>query len=329
MAKFLLRSELYRLLQRELPEDVYPDGSPSQYYHTADMDAVAGAIASCYSSMSSVYDNLFITTCDEKIGAFETSYFAETSPGLNLAARKARILSKIRSTEDISYWQILTTTATILAGVWVEVRPRVGRGSPTPAMIKGLAADDVWAPGWVSGQAFPAGVTGFDILRTDQTALLNLRKTTYTYDVFIFSAALDDSLLQLLDRTLSLQEPARSRHTITVINPSDLDFGNPIAEPTRFSDTLSLYYSPDGSQVFGRSTLWFGFLDDPTSLGFGDAVATGQIVERVTPAFGFLDAVGSNAQNNGIGFGDSEATNLGGTMTLVAFSGGGFLFLPD
>jgi hypothetical protein len=334
MAKFLTRQQLYRLLQRELPEDLYADGAPSQYVSTAEMDSVAGVLASAYQTMERVYQNVFVISADEKLNEFENAYFAESTSGLKREERIARILAKIRSTDDISHWQLLTTVGTLLAGTWVEVLQRHVRNDETTAMLRGERLDEVWGPGWSSGDPFPGGVTGFEELRSSQPTLLALRDKAFTYDVLIYSRSINSEVLSLLEKTLREQEPARAAHTVTLLDPALLDFTDAAPNPTRFSDVSSLFFigptqeTPGQSNIFSRHTLWFGFDDDPFSLGFGDASNSGEeVIELGSPSFGLESTEEGDPDNDGVGFSDVNDANLGGYMVQLKSVGGAFFFL--
>ena len=77
MAKFLSRDEVYRLLQRELPEGVYPDGAPSSYYSTADIDSVASVASTGYANLQRIYDNYWPQSADEFLSTWEITVFAK------------------------------------------------------------------------------------------------------------------------------------------------------------------------------------------------------------------------------------------------------------
>ena len=125
MAKFLSRDEVYRLLQRELPEGVYADGSPSAYYTTADMDSVADVVATGYGNLQRIYDNFFpaTATLEEKLKDWETKMFGYLLPdALTLQQRRDKIIAKVRKQPRLHKWEILTLIASFLPeGTYVQI----------------------------------------------------------------------------------------------------------------------------------------------------------------------------------------------------------------
>jgi len=103
MPKFLSRKEVYRLLQRESPEDVYPDGAPSAYYSTAEMDAVASGIADTYENMRLIYENNFPISATGRISDWEITAFGKRLPAsLTLSERQDRVEQKVRARKGLT-----------------------------------------------------------------------------------------------------------------------------------------------------------------------------------------------------------------------------------
>jgi hypothetical protein len=71
MPKFLSATEAYRMIQRELPENVYIDGPATAGYSTASVYSKALAIEKIYQNLERIYDNFFAQTADEKIADWE------------------------------------------------------------------------------------------------------------------------------------------------------------------------------------------------------------------------------------------------------------------
>lgn len=279
MSKFLSRAEVYRILQRELPEGVYPDGAPEQYVSTADNDSVAQVVASSYSTMESVADNLLLISADaEKMGAWETTVLGESATeALDLEERRRLVIAKLRSSDDISLWQIVNTVASSLADTdYFEIRQRNVEDDWFGRDIKGALADEVWGSTWIADDPAPSGVTVTDLLRQDQSALYAVRTHVYTYDVVIFSTADYTNLVTSLDRLLTDIEPARSAHTVNLIPTVD-DFIDG-TQATRFNYTGMNGYvlRKDETADFGlRLASWyFGFEDDPSALEFAESEGT-------------------------------------------------------
>lgn len=97
MAKFLSRQEVYRIIQRELPPECYPDGPPSAFWATADSDSFAQCVASFYANMERIYENQFPQTADERQVDWEIKVFGSPITGsFTLEQRREKVLSKLR-----------------------------------------------------------------------------------------------------------------------------------------------------------------------------------------------------------------------------------------
>lgn len=122
MPKFLDQNEVYRILQRELPEDVYADGPPSAFFTTADMYATASGIASLYTRMGRVYENFWPSTADELIDQWEVFVFGSVQSGLSLAERRNRVINQLKSQPTLALWEMLTAVANFVPpGTFVQV----------------------------------------------------------------------------------------------------------------------------------------------------------------------------------------------------------------
>ena len=61
MPDFLQRQDIYNLLERENPEDVYPhSGDPSNFLSTAENDSVAKVVEDAYTNLQVIYRNIFL-----------------------------------------------------------------------------------------------------------------------------------------------------------------------------------------------------------------------------------------------------------------------------
>jgi hypothetical protein len=271
MAIFLTRAQIYRVLQRELPEDVYPDGAPSQYLSTAENDSIAGTLETVYSNMGAAYLDMFpMTTLN--IEAWEKKVFNEIYVGtLSLDDRRNRVLAFLRNEPDMSYWTIITTIASFLpAGSSVRVANR-GRNSPTiVGQIMGENSDLVWNRDWTAGDPAPAGVTVTDDIRNNYSSMLNVRTTAYTYDVTLYGTLITAELMSAIDAMLTQIEPARSAHTITLISN---DLLPALTEATQFNaenfETI-VKSSLSSSGYYVVEKAYFGFDGDDFALGFTD-----------------------------------------------------------
>ncbi len=277
MPTFLTQEQIYRVLQRESPPDVYPDGSPESFVSTAEMDSVAKTLSSCYTTMERIYDNMFITTADEQLGDWENNILGSTPVGsLTVAQRRANLLAFIRSQDNISYWTILNAVfGFVPAGTFVEMRQRAHKGDYLISRLVGANIDQVWGPDWTSGDPAPAGVTMADSLRTDEAELIALRRRAYIYDVIIWGYELDSEEEARLDALLTSIEPARSTHTITSWSDDPLVAGGPEVDATNVESYENAKTDEtSGTGYRASDDFYFGFEEDEYALGFGTETDT-------------------------------------------------------
>lgn len=220
MPIFLSQADLYRVLQRELPEDVYADGAPSAFFSTADMNAVAKPLATAYENLERIYDNYFPQYADENVGDWEVTVFGFVSDGdLTLQQRRDRVIAKLRNRPGITrddIFRAVTATIPELAptgfdiivwgcslGGWTLDVSELGydtylNGYPRTAAVGPQLCD--LTPG-------DFGVT--------EAQWIEMQTEAYTYEIRIAELELTEAQLQALDTVLTAAEPARSTHVIT------------------------------------------------------------------------------------------------------------------
>jgi len=216
--KFLTEFEFYRMLQRELPEDVYPDGAPSAYFSTADMDAVAAVAASGYANLARIYDNMFPQYAEENISDWELlvfGYYLDSS--LSLSQRRDKIVGKIRERRGITIPDMIAITKSVI-GLDKEIEIWE-RGCDSGGWMIGVSQLGI---NTILNGANLVNATGPDLchkspsdygLTADEWALA--QEEAYTYDVRVYNYTLTALELEQLDAALSKGEPARSQHVIT------------------------------------------------------------------------------------------------------------------
>lgn len=236
MAKFLSQNTIYRLLQRELPEGVYPDGAPNQFYSTASIDAKAKVIAGAYSNLERIDANNFPQTADERIDDWLIKMFGVTSGGLTLAQKRARTIEKIRKQPKINLWEVLTlVTGFVPVGTYVQIVEWCGRkGGSWQLDVSTLGVQTILGFGvgymdfvsdpttWCSFVSNLNWRLGFSELNTNtELAADDLYKNVtyvqldaYNYEVRIFGYTLSAEDLATVEREISKAEPARSTHII-------------------------------------------------------------------------------------------------------------------
>lgn len=230
MPDFLDRQRLYRALQRELPEDVYPDGAPSGFYSTADMDSVADCAATGYANLERVYENYFPQDADERIDAWEVKAFGYNLPAsLTLQERRDRVVAKLRARNGISKPDIVDVVKSIIGtDKTVEIREWGCADGGWMLDISQLDIETI-----LNGQNL-VDATGALLCEGPPSAYgktdaewAEMQEEAYTYDVLIYGYTLSAAERRTLDETLDAAEPARSTHHILDgLEPPDLINGD-------------------------------------------------------------------------------------------------------
>lgn len=258
MPTFLTQPQLYRVLQRELPSNVYPDGPPSAFFSTAENDSVAKVYASAYANMERIYDNQFPQHTSERINDWEITAFGKVnSTGLSLAERISRILTKLQQQRSLAMWEILTLIAGYIPeGKFVQiVEWGCGEGFGWKLGASRLGIDTVlsWgarsllgdsdtpcediknATGWKLGKSPLGSETRLTGSLTWQL-ISTVQAKAYTYEIRIFDYELPAADLEELKRQLDLSEPARSGRVIFQnLQLADYMLTVPLTEVGQFS----------------------------------------------------------------------------------------------
>lgn len=215
MAKFLSKQEIYRMLQRELPEGVYPDGAPEKYYSTADMYAVGSVIASGYDNLKVIYDNYFPQSADEKMTDHEIKFFgAPLSGSLSLADRRAKTLFKIRNPYGLTKNDMINVVKLVIGtDKNVEIREW---GCYTGGWILDESQLDIST--FINGENLvdATGLAACEKPDSKTDAEWEIaQEEAYTYEVLIYDYTLTADELAEIERLLTNEEPARSAHVIS------------------------------------------------------------------------------------------------------------------
>lgn len=218
MPKFLVADELYRLIQRELPEDAYPDGKPADFLSTAESFAEAKVFESAYDTLRRVYDNYFVDTADEKLADFEMKYFGYLLGNtLSIDDRRAKIKAKIQSTVGITKAaMVLISSQNLPLGTDFEI---IEWGCGDYGWILDESQLDIstvlnGASQWLTSGADACSKSAADF-GISQADLQDIQEMAYTYEVRIYDTTIDAVTRDMLDKALTKGEPARSRHIIT------------------------------------------------------------------------------------------------------------------
>lgn len=216
--KFLTRYQLFRLLQRELPPYVYPDGSEGKFYSTADMASIADVAATGYANLERINANYFPQTADERIGDWEITVFgALLDSAFTLEQRRDRVLTKLRSLKGITKQDMKEAVQAIIGStITVEI---IEWGCKDGAWLIGesLLGVDTFL-----SEARLVDATG-PTLCEDSPADYGLtpeewnsaQMDAYTFEVRIYDYTLSADERAEIDKVLTAAEPARSRHVIT------------------------------------------------------------------------------------------------------------------
>lgn len=239
MAIFLDAPKAYRLIQRELPEGAYPDGSPSGFFSTASVYAKASIIETAYGNLNRIYQNMFPQTSDENIHDWEIKAFGFYLPdSLTLLERQTAIVNKLRQRPGINRQAIEDIVRTNIGddktfiiidwncdgdsingtGVWLIGVSQLG----IDTFLGGARMTDV------TPSLYPTGKFCINdpIFGKTDMEWAAMQEQAYTYEVRIYGYTLTADERTALDLALSKGEPARSAHVITDgLDPNDLPSG--------------------------------------------------------------------------------------------------------
>lgn len=230
MAKFLSREEVYRILQRELPEGVYPDGAPSTYYSTADMDSVADVAATGYTNLQRIYDNYWPQLTDERVSDWEILVFGKNlAASLTLQQRRDKILGFIRNPRGMTIPDMVAVVKGVIGqDKLVEV---ANEGCDEGGWVLDVSELDIST--YLNGASL-VDMVGADLCElgpsdfgVTQDYWDIAQEEAYTYIVYIYGYVLTDAEREEIEEQLNATEPARSQHVIMDNqDPDDILEGN-------------------------------------------------------------------------------------------------------
>lgn len=226
MPKFLDQQQIYRIIQRELPEGVYPDGAPDKFYSTADSDSTSKVFATAYANLERVYANFFPQSADEKQTDFEILYFGKLlDSALNLQQRRDRVLQKIRTRRRCTPSDLKAAVYTVIdssipvdivewgcsGGGWILDESQLDIST----ILNGYNRLDV------TGDSIPCPPTAA-AFGLSESQFAEMQEEAYTYEVRIYGTTLTFEQREDLDKVLLNAEPVRSRHIISDgLDPAD------------------------------------------------------------------------------------------------------------
>jgi len=225
MPKFLTREEVYRLLQRELPDFAYPDGAPSAFFSTADNDSIAGCIGTAYDNQERIYDNYFPSTAVEKITDWEiTAFGVAQDAAQTIQERQDRVTAKIRSRKGLTKNDMLVTVQSVIGtdklieiiewgcgdGGWILDVSLLDYST----ILNGTNFLLATGPNLCEDEPSDHGMTPAE--------WAEMQTEAYTYEVRIFGYTLTAEEYNEIHKALNIAEPARSNHVITSgLDPAD------------------------------------------------------------------------------------------------------------
>jgi hypothetical protein len=225
MPYFLQPNDLYRILQRESPPNLYPDGQPSQFFSTADQYSVASVLGDAYANQEEVYDNYFPTVTVDNLPDFEFLYFGyNLDSTLTIDQRRVLLLNKIRTKRRTTPQDIIDVIYTIIdPSIPVEILEWNGNFNGTRYGAWILGVSTLGIDTFLSGRAPIYGAQldkapldcDLDVAAAGITEedLINIQDTAFTYTVNI-GVTLDVQTLTMLDSALNAAEGASRRHFI-------------------------------------------------------------------------------------------------------------------
>lgn len=230
MAIFLEAQDVFRLIQRELPEGVYPDGAPSGYYSTASVYSKASLIERAYDNMEVIYVNFFPQTAEEKQVDWEYKVFGFQLDGADsLAIRRQKVIDKLRTKPGLTIGDILNVVRSVIGddkdleigewgcedGCWILDESEL----EITTIFAGSRSMDV-TPGVFPGDSLCT--VDPSVFGKTEEEWAEVREDAFTYSLLVYSYTLTADELALVDLLLTQSEPARSAHVIyDGLDPAD------------------------------------------------------------------------------------------------------------
>jgi hypothetical protein len=235
MAIFLTQDQIYRMLQRELPEGVYPDGAASAFFSTAENDSVAAVAASGYASMSRIAANYFPATAVESIDDWVYKMFGFLfDASVDLATKRQRVIDKVRKIGSIDLFTILTIVAKYVPeGNYAQVFFACGADAQWELGVSllglntylafisnvdvGITDDNInnWCS-FISTLHWRLGLDGLGdttyLSYIKYSDLASFQANAFLYEIRIYDYTIPPGDLAALEAELEAGEPARSAH---------------------------------------------------------------------------------------------------------------------
>lgn len=226
MPIFLTQDQIYRIIQRELPPGVYPDGPASAFFSTADSYATARVFGDAYTSAIGIYDNYFPNYAVDRLADFEQLYLGQQlDSSIPVEQRRDKVIQKIRSLRRTTEQDILATVYSIVdTSIPVEIVPwNCGCAGwmldvsqlDISTILNEFNNLNLVGPDLCTKDAADFGLTPDEYARYQMEA--------YFYEVKIYGYTLTADQSQALEAALLSAEPARSQHQVLDgLDPNDM-----------------------------------------------------------------------------------------------------------
>lgn len=242
MPKFLNNDELYRILQRELPQGVYADGAPSAFFTTADMYAVADCAATGYGTLERIYFNYFPQFADERQPDWEIKAFGhQLDVSLTLQERRDRVIARLRRRRGNKKSDYIDIVKEIIGEDKLVELARWGAADGGWILDESeLDISTIFFGGPVlatsGANACELGAAGLGLSPQDYA---DAQEDAYTYSILIYGYTLTESEYREVDLALKEGEYARSQHVIySGLDPADMINPVDVELETEGGDTL-------------------------------------------------------------------------------------------
>ena len=229
-AIFLTTNEFLEILISELPEGLYAtdfandDDVSRRSVSSSELRAHASLLGTLSTNLATIYNDKFLSTVTaDGIGRYEQDYFSSAQDAsMSFALRVQNVISKLRANGGISLPAMTAIVSGVLGGIDFDLLPYSGQAGIGAWVFEGSALD---VGTWLSdidpimGARTENGLVPLDcsLDYTDEglTAddLARIQAVAYTYEIRIYSTV-SDATISLLDRTLTLLEPAFATHII-------------------------------------------------------------------------------------------------------------------
>lgn len=218
MPKFLTREEVFEMIGRELPEDVYAEGPATAFFTKADDGALSVVVESAYANLQKIYNNYFPQTSSERLTDWEIKVFGETqSSTLTSAERKSRILAQLQSALTMSIPSLIKIVKGVIGNDKEIEIVEWGCDEGSWFLDESMLDIETILSGSLTlifGQGMDPCTVTAEMLGVSQEDLDFTKQEAYTYEVRVFQYTMTTDERERLDKQLSIYEPARSGHVI-------------------------------------------------------------------------------------------------------------------